>query len=126
MTSEHLRPIRAKAHALLHQLDAQIETKGREFHILIEPGAATAEQITELFVALDTLYRRAGGSGLRLTIDSVDLGATVPATLSDPTCPDPTAVLSPETNDDPSTSNHKYPHDNDLHPSPPDFPNHPT
>lgn len=37
------------------------------------------------------------------------LGATVPATLSDPASPDPDPVLSPETNDDPSTSSRRSP-----------------
>ena len=36
--------------------------------LLIDPGDATSEEISELFVELSTLYRMVGGSGINFTI----------------------------------------------------------
>lgn len=42
----------------------------RRFRVHLDPGDAPAELITELYLALDNLYRAHGGSGLRFADDS--------------------------------------------------------
>lgn len=51
-----------------HEKEAEKLEEIKPLKLLIDPGEATKEEISEFFLELSTLYQMVGGSGLDFTI----------------------------------------------------------
>jgi ATP-dependent Clp protease ATP-binding subunit ClpC len=63
-----LEDVRLEVLSLLGVVDTRSLESTTPLTLLIDPGDATSEEISELFLELSTLYRMVGGSGINFTI----------------------------------------------------------